>query len=185
MQGSAADDDNRPMARAARAARLLDRALAGLEFGLIVLLLGFAAILNVSQVAARYFLNLSISSFEEISVYLIIWMVFVGASHAERLGQNISLDLAHEYLPETARRMLWRIADGALAILALVLAYSAFDAVAFSKMLGETSVSRLSAPIWIIMAVMPASFVVIALRAGGRTLSGRDLTRGDALKGSE
>jgi TRAP-type C4-dicarboxylate transport system permease small subunit len=173
MHEAAPGDKAGPWVKVSRVAGRLDRALAALETGMIVLLLGAAAILNFSQVAARYLLDLSISSFEEISVYLIIWMVFLGAAHADRLGQNISLDLAYEYLPETAQRTLWRIADGALAALAAMLAYSAFDAVAFSRMLGETSVSRLSAPIWIIMAVMPAGFGIIALRAGARALRGR------------
>lgn len=157
----------------------IDHALGMAEAGLIVMLLSAAAILNFSQVAARYVFGVSASSLEEISVYLIMWMVFVGMVHADRLERNIALDLVHSYIPEKAGDTLWRIADAMLAVTAAILAYFAIDAVMFSQMLGEESVSRLSAPIWIIMLVMPFCFAIVCVRAAVRVLTGRRKQRID------
>jgi TRAP-type C4-dicarboxylate transport system permease small subunit len=160
--------------KAGRTIRSIDRALGLLEVGFIVLLLGGAAVLNFSQVATRYLLQKSASSLEEISVFLVLWMVFLGMAHADRLGQNIALDIVHSYLSPANKKALWRFCDAILAVLALALAYYALDAVMFSYMLGETSVSKLSAPIWQVMAIIPVSFFLVGLHAMGRVITGRE-----------
>lgn len=151
----------------------LDRGLAFAELTLIATFITLAAVLNFAPVVARYVLNLSASKLEEISVYLVVWVIFIGAAHADRIGQHISLDLVYSVISDRWRKRLWRVADFLLALTAFVLAYRSFEAVMFSKMIGETSVSTLAAPIWIIMSVMPAAFLMIAVRSLVRTIAGR------------
>lgn len=151
----------------------IDHALGMAEASLIVLLLAGAAVLNFSQVAARYVFGFSASSLEEISVYLIVWMVFVGMAHADRLERNISLDIVHSCLPDRATDRLWRVADILIATTSGLLAWYAIQAVQFSHMIGEESVSRLSAPIWIVMLVIPVCFAIVACRAMARAYTGR------------
>ena len=151
----------------------VDHVLGILERALIVALLGVAVMLNFAQIMARYVFNFSASSLEEISVYLIIWMVFVGVIHADRLGQNIALDIVYNYASDPAKKSMWRFCDGLLAITAFALAIYGLESVMFSHMIGETSVSKLSAPIWLIMSVIPISFAIIGLRAVGRVIVGR------------
>lgn len=159
--------------RAKRMIDSFDHALGFLESVLIVGLLSVAVILNFAQITARYVFGFSASSLEEISVYLIVWMVFVGVVHADRLSQNISLDIVYNYVTDGAKRTLWRFCDALLAVTAFALAAYGLEAVAFSHMIGETSVSKLSAPIWVIMVVIPVSFALIGLRAAVRAVSGR------------
>lgn len=152
---------------------LVDRGFAGFEGFLIFILLSAAAVLNFSQVPARYLFGLSFSSAEEISVFLMLWMVFVGMARADRLGQNISIDIVHNFLSEKPRQMLWRISDVLLTGIAFVIAWHAADAVAFSHMLGERSVSKLAAPIWLPMTIIPVTFAVVGVRAMLRAIRGR------------
>ena len=157
----------------AAAVDMIDRGFAALEGFLIVALLSFAAILNFSQVPARYLFGLSFSSAEEVSVFCMLWAVFIGMARAERLGQNISIDILHNFLSEERRRVLWRFSDFLLAVIAFFLAWHAIEAVAFSHMIGERSVSKLGAPIWVVMLVIPATFFMVGARAALRCLKGR------------
>ena len=146
----------------------LDKCLAKFEIAAVVILLATAAVLNFIQVVARYFLNLSFNALEEISVYFIIALVFVGLMRADRNRQNISIDIIHNYLSPSAANILWTIADGFLCITALSLAYFTSQSVIFSHMIGETSVSSLGFPIWLVMVVMPPCFLIIGIRAALR-----------------
>ena len=110
----------------------LDKCLAKFEIAAVVILLATAAVLNFIQVVARYFLNLSFNALEEISVYFIIALVFVGLMRADRNRQNISIDIIHNYLSPSAANILWTIADGFLCITALSLAYFTSQSVIFS-----------------------------------------------------
>lgn len=151
----------------------MDRGLAFAELTLIAAFMAVAAVLNFVPVVARYVLNLSASKLEEISVYLIVWVIFVGAVHADRMGQHISLDLVYSMISDRWRKRLWRVADFLLALTAFILACRSLEAVMFSRMIGETSVSTLAAPIWIVMSIMPVAFLMIAVRSLLRAITGR------------
>lgn len=141
-----------------------DRGLAGFEKALLAGLLAVAALLQFVQVSGRYLFQSSFSSLEEISVYLMIWLVFVGSVLCDRTQQHIVLDIAYHPLSDRYRRMLGRLRDAFQAILGLILAKVTLDAVLFSRWIGELSVSSLAMPIWIVMAVMPVAFLAIGLR---------------------
>ena len=147
----------------------ISRLLGRIEVIAIGLALGIASLLNVIQVVARYFFNVSFNTFDEISVYLMISVVFIGMARADSLNQNISVDIVLSILGAGAAKKLRRISDGLLCIIAFSLAYFTFDSVIFSKMIGESSVSSLGMAIWPIMAVIPTSFFVVGIRAGLRS----------------
>ena len=151
------------------ALKKFDQFLGKFEVIAIGLALGIASLLNVIQVVARYFFNVSFNTFDEISVYLMISVVFIGMARADSLKQNISVDIAHSILGKRTARKLHRVSDALLCVIAFLLMYFTFDSVLFSKMIGESSVSSLGIAIWPIMAVMPASFLLVGIRAGLRS----------------
>ena len=153
----------------------VDRVLSGLETALIVVLLALAALLNFAQVGGRYLLGLSVSEFEEISVYLIIWMVFVGMGRADRLGQSIALDILYAAVGERTRLWLGRARDVLQIVFALLMTAVTAESVLFSWTIGETSVSKLAAPIWLVMAIMPPAFLLLAFRTALRLARGSRL----------
>jgi TRAP-type C4-dicarboxylate transport system permease small subunit len=150
----------------------IDATLARAETGLIFALLALAAVLNFAQVAGRYMFGLSISAFEEISVYLVIWMIFVGVTRADRLGQNIALDIAYNFVTWPTALRLSRLREVLQLVFALLMTAISAWSVLFSWQIGETSVSRLAAPVWIVMAIMPPAFLIIAVRSAVRLARG-------------
>ena len=145
--------------------------LARIETAMLALTLALAAALTLLTIIGRNFLGIGFGGLEELSVYLLIWMVFAGMAQADRLGAHIAIDVVPHLLAPGASRMLGRLVDALQGLLALVLAWVTFDATHFSWMLGETSVQTLEAPIWIVMAIMPPAFLVVAVRSLARAVT--------------
>ena len=159
----------------------IDYFLEKIEEIAIAVALGIASLLNVFQVGARYLFNISFNTFDEISVYLMITVVFIGVVRADALRENISVDILHSFLSKTTAGMLYRISDGLLCAIAFSLAYFTADSVIFSKMIGETSVSSLGVMIWPIMTVMPISFCIVGIRSGLRSFEILDSHKAEQL----
>ena len=151
----------------------LDRLLAALELALLVATLGGAAAISFALIAMRNLAGVSYNSLEQIAVYLALWMVFIGSAAADRAGISIRIDILMHALPSRQAARLQRVADGLTAILAGSLAWYSLDAVLFSYRINERAVSTLDVKIWILMTVMPAAFLLIALRAALRTAAPR------------
>ena len=143
----------------------MTRLLARVETAMLALTLAVAAGLTLLTIIGRNFLGIGFGGLEELSVYLLIWMVFAGMAQADRLGAHIAIDVVPHILAPGATRILARVVDALQGVLALVLAWVTFDATHFSWMLEETSVQSLEAPIWVVMAIMPPAFLIVAVRS--------------------
>ncbi|MEM9223097.1 MAG: TRAP transporter small permease [Pseudomonadota bacterium] len=144
------------------------RVAAVIETAFLAVSLGGAAVLAIFLILFRNVVNVSYNAMEEIAVYLVLWMVFVGMAAAERTRSNIAIDILSHALPPRAAAVLQRIADSLTAILAAVLTWASYDAVMFSRMINERAVSTLEIKIWPLMAIMPVAFGLVTLRAGAR-----------------
>jgi TRAP-type C4-dicarboxylate transport system permease small subunit len=142
--------------------------LSRVEAVAIASLLSVAAALHCSQVFSRYMFSKSFSSIDEISIYMVIAMVFLGTSRADALRQNISIDIVHNLLSEEKALTLWKISDFFLLIVSFMMGVFSTKSVLFSLSINETSVSSLGVVIWPIMAVIPMSFFLVSLRSLGR-----------------
>ena len=154
--------------------RRLDAVLSRLETAAVAFCLGFAALTAFALIAGRNLLNRSYNAFEEVSVYLIIWMVFAGVMYADRARLHISIDIIYYIIPERWHGPLRRIVDALQALVCLGLAWFSLDAVRFSWRIGERSVSTLEQPIWLLMAIMPLAFLVVGVRSLARAVGGAE-----------
>ena len=100
-----------------KALKVLDRALAYVETGAIVLLSTVALGLGVMQVVLRYVFNTGFPWNEAIFVTLTIWAMFFGGSRAVRDNVHVRVDVLATVLPRAGARVLDLI--GMLASLAL------------------------------------------------------------------
>ena len=157
--------------------RWIDRACADAETWLVALLLGASVLLNFSLVVSRYAFSYSVNQLEEVSVYLAIWLVFVGAVACDRRNQHIALDIVYYLLTPARRILLRRVADLLQGTLCLYLAWLTLRTVIFTFRLGEVSLSSLRAPVWLLMSIMPPAFLVLALRSLGRSIAGDSAER--------
>ena len=73
---------------------------------LLALMLGVMSILIILQVISRFVINLPLTWSEELSRYLMIYIVFLGASLAMRHNKLISIELLPETLTGNKRKLV-------------------------------------------------------------------------------
>lgn len=73
---------------------------------LLALMLGVMSILIILQVISRFVINLPLTWSEELSRYLMIYIVFLGASLAMRHNKLISIEILPETLTGNKRRFV-------------------------------------------------------------------------------
>jgi TRAP-type C4-dicarboxylate transport system permease small subunit len=77
----------------------LDRLVAGMEAGVIVVLVCVLTAVTFAQVAARYVLGDPLIWSEEAARYLFVWVSMIGAALALREGGHFGLDLLIRRVP--------------------------------------------------------------------------------------
>lgn len=140
-----------------------DRVLNWLETAFIGAALAFSCALLFVNVILRYVFLAPMAGVEEVSLYLLVWIVFVGSSVAMRTRGHVAIDLVPRALPPAQRRRL------ALLVGILVLI---FLAVFFYYSLAHTLSVRASgqvtpitqAPMWITYLAMPVGSALMFLR---------------------
>jgi TRAP-type C4-dicarboxylate transport system permease small subunit len=114
------------------------------------------------QFFTRYFLNNSASWTEEIARYLLIGVVFVGASIGVAKNNHIQVDLIYRYLPRRACRAL------AIAVDAVRLAFLAamtYFTVQMMMKMGNYQMTIVDLPMNIVYAVVLFGFAAMTLRS--------------------
>lgn len=80
-----------------------------LEGGAMVAFMAIATIATALQVALRFGFNISIFWIEEVVIYSIICMSFIGASMGVRYGAHITVDVLQAFVSAKGRRVLLTI----------------------------------------------------------------------------
>ena len=145
-----------------RLARCIELVLA---FAFIV-----AVLLNFTNVVGRYLFGLSLLGSDEVQVFIMVAMTFLGAAVVTRRNAHLRMDVLVRFMPEAVRLAL-RIAEQILLMLlaGFVLAQSYVYA---SQMLriGRTS-DMAGVPMWIPHATVALGFALILLIAGWRLVT--------------
>jgi TRAP-type C4-dicarboxylate transport system permease small subunit len=79
--------------------------------------------LVLTQVVLRYGFKAPLVWVEEASIFLMIWMTFVGAGVALRRGGHVAMTIIVERLPRAVARALWYVSHAAVFGFAGVLAW--------------------------------------------------------------
>jgi TRAP-type transport system small permease protein len=115
-----------------------------------------------TQFFTRYFLNDSASWTEEIARYLLIGVVFVGASIGVAKNNHIQVDLLYRYLPRPVGRAM------AIAVDAIRIAFFAsmtwFTVLMMQKM-GNYQMTIIDLPMNIVYGVVLFGFAAMAVRS--------------------
>jgi C4-dicarboxylate transporter, DctQ subunit len=126
--------------------------------------LGLATLFVIVAVVMRYFFQYAPPHFEELTRYLIIWSVFVGASHLLHRNGHITIDVLIITLPVRARLVLQTFAYGLGVVFCVLIAYYGLQMVLQSYELGARSISSLRAPMWIPQLAVPLGAALMLLR---------------------
>lgn len=160
----------------------VDRALSRVDSFLVGACLLLAVTLNVALVIGRFAFNYSANAMEELSVYAVIWMVFLGTLVSDRQGSHINIDILYHFVGPRTKELLRRLANLLQGVVCLTLAFLTLKTVTFTFDIGEVSLSTLRIPVWLLMMVMPPTFLMLAIRGFARAFGVADLS---AQAGSE
>jgi TRAP-type transport system small permease protein len=115
-----------------------------------------------TQFFTRYALNNSASWTEEIARYLLIGVVFVGASIGVAKNNHIQVDLLYRYLPAPVCRMLAIVVD--LVRIAFLGAMTVYTVQMMQKM-GSYQMTIVDLPMNIVYSVVLFGFAAMTLRS--------------------
>jgi len=124
-------------------------------------------LISMSNVIARYATNVSFAFTEEYSVFLLVFMTFVGASAAFARAEHIRITFVLNRLPP---RLHWLCEVATLLattlMFALIVYYGA--RVTYSEWYWEETTPGLGNPTWIYTIWMPILSIAIILRVLGQ-----------------
>lgn len=83
-----------------------ERIFVALNKWVVVLLLAAMSVIVFANVSLRYLSNSSITWAEEVARYLMIWMTFLGAGLALRIGGHVAITNLHDFLGTRLQRVL-------------------------------------------------------------------------------
>ena len=140
--------------------------------------LGLICLISFGNVVARYATNISFAFTEEYSVFLLVFMTFVGASAAFAGNQHIRITFFLDRLPRGLRWVCELITLAATTLMfSLILYYGA--RVTYSEWYWEETTPGLGNPSWIYTIWMPILCIAILLRVLGRGWAVLIKRRGD------
>jgi len=139
-----------------RLTRIIELALA---FAFIV-----AVLLNFTNVVGRYMFGLSLLGSDEVQVFIVVAMTFLGAVVVTRRNEHLRMDVLVQFMPEAAHLLL-RIAEQLLLILlaGFVLSQSYFYAGQMLR-IGRAS-DMAGVPMWIPHGSVALGFALVLLIA--------------------
>jgi len=155
------EGEARPPARFER----LVAALAWTGAAIATLLVLVTLVIVGYSVVKRYLLGTPVTWTDELSGYLVVAIVMLGAAEALRRGDHISVDLLTSRAGVRIRRLLdfWSLLSVAAFTAAII--YSAVIMVRFSYEFGIYSTGYLGVPMWIPQAVLLAGAVLLLIVA--------------------
>lgn len=140
----------------------INKLLDPLESVAMVLFMTIATLLTTTQVVLRYVFGAPLFWAEEVVIYSIICMSFVGASMGVRYGVHISVDILHAVLPPSIGRWIRLGAASVGIIFALVLGYLGFLVFQNTLDLGQRSPAMGIPMAWVYLPItISAAFMTI------------------------
>lgn len=135
----------------------------------LTLALGFivAVLLNFTNVIGRYLFGISLLGADELEVFIMVAMTFLGAVVVTRRNQHLRMDVLVQFMP-TWVQMLLRIAEQLLliALAGFVVSQSWFYARQMLR-IGRTS-DMAGVPMWIPHGIVALGFALILIVAAWR-----------------
>lgn len=144
-----------------RLAALIDGVVRAMQVLATATLL-FAVALNISNVIGRYFFNAPIEWAEEVMLFMMVGVVFLGAVAVSREGRHIRMDVVVNLLPTVPRRIVEALSgllEIAVAAAITVLAVPLIQQLAMFDQRSQAAQLPLAIP----QALVPLGFALIAI----------------------
>lgn len=128
--------------------------------------------LNFANVTGRYLIGIPLTGVDEIEIYILIWIAFLGAAVVTWRGQHLRMDVILGTLPPRVRKGVALLESGVLAVIALFVTVQSFRYVERIYALGAVS-DIAGVPTWFPHSAVFISFgamVLIVVIRATRTL---------------
>jgi TRAP-type C4-dicarboxylate transport system permease small subunit len=149
----------------------MDSALVGRAFDWLQRLLAVALVvavaLDFAAVVGRYVLGVSVVGADELQIFLMVWIAFLGAAIVTWRERHLRMDVLAGFLPRPARAVLRRAEAALLLVLAGVVVWESADYVRQMIALGRRS-DAAGIPMAIPHAAVTIGFALVALIAAAR-----------------
>ena len=141
--------------------RAFDRIARAIELVLAIAFI-FAVLLNFTNVVGRYVFGISLLGSDEVQVFIVVCVTFLGAAVVTRRNQHLRMDVLLQFMPEPLRIAL-RAAEQLLLIViaGFVLTQSFYYARQMLR-IGRTS-DMAGVPMWIPHGAVAAGFALILI----------------------
>ena len=130
------------------------------------------------SVFRRYVLGTPLTWSDELSGFLVVAIVMLGAAEVLRKNEHISVDILTGRMVGRQRWLVELWSNISVVIIAGVIVVSGFQAVQFSRKIGVYSDGYLEAPLWIPQSFLVAGAGLLLLLASARVLDLVFLGRG-------
>jgi TRAP-type C4-dicarboxylate transport system permease small subunit len=94
--------------------------------------------------------------------HVVLWLGCLGGAYATSKMRHISLDVLTRFLPKKARVVRDRVVYLATAVVSFMLGFAALRLVLEEKSYGEKEFLNIDT--WVLQAILPAAFLLIAYR---------------------
>lgn len=125
-----------------------------IAMNLCILLMFLMFVLVLLQVVSRYFLPFSLSWTEEMARYMMLWLIFLGASHIAKASSYIRVDFIVKKMPIKAQKALNVLAKAAILAVSGYFTYLTFT------VFTATAVNEVSPSMQIPMIIPRFSLVI-------------------------
>lgn len=128
----------------------------------LILMLAGMVILAVAQIAYRNFFDSGVSWIDPFLRTLVLWVALSGAIIATRTDKHIRIDFFTRKLTPVAYGRVQRVVYVFCFVVCLIVSWHAFRFVQMEYQYGTVAFANV--PAWITQLVIPAGFLVMALR---------------------
>jgi TRAP-type C4-dicarboxylate transport system permease small subunit len=145
--------------------------------GLTACLLLIAVALNFANIIGRYLLSAPIAWAEEVMLFLLVAVVFLGSSVVSWEGRQIRMDVVLHMLPVPLRRGLEVIADLATITVSIAIIWFAWPVISMLVEFDQRSQAA-DFPLFVPQGLIPVGLGLTALLTAirlARELGGRDV----------
>jgi TRAP-type C4-dicarboxylate transport system permease small subunit len=143
--------------------KAFDRTARAIEVTLALAFIA-AVLLNFANVVGRYLFGISLLGSDEVQIFIMVGMTFVGAAVVSRRNLHLRMDVLLRFLPASVRMLLRVVEQLLLAVLAgFVLTQSYFYARQMLR-IGRTS-DMAGVPMWIPHGTVALGFALILIVA--------------------
>ncbi|ETX14345.1 C4-dicarboxylate ABC transporter permease [Roseivivax halodurans JCM 10272] len=126
----------------------------------LILILGAMPLIVGANIALRYLTGHSLSWADEAARYLMIWMTFVGAGLALRMGAHVAITNLQDALPGPGQKML----RGAIVLgLLIFFGFMVSVGIEYAERMQYQMTPALRLPFVYVYAAMPVGFALLIL----------------------